>query len=312
MSVLRRFVFGLLAVCTALGVGIALCGGPLQGNFVNEGRSTDAPSIALRERVAALGHRQLLSDAVTSVAADRLLRAKLTGQTVTVVVLPGVPEVAVTGLTEAVHSAGALTAVVVRLSADLVDPAKKTYVDSVAASSMKNRADVASGRSGETYEQIGALVARAYVGAGGDTAFDEEAAGIDAELQGARLVTVDSTPARRGSLVAVLAPRASAPGEFAVASTVIQARLVATLAAKSAGAVLVAPPPAVPRGLVVSLSGDRRPEGLPLSTLSADVTPATSVLAVYALAAAAASQYGDFGAEGHSVSLPPGLAPARD
>ena len=50
------------------------------------------------------------------------------------------------------------------IAADYMDPAKKTYVDTVADQSLESADDLQSLAGAETYEQIGALVARAYVG----------------------------------------------------------------------------------------------------------------------------------------------------
>ena len=78
----------------------------------------------------------------------------------------------------------------VKVADDYVDPAKKTYVDTVAEQSLESAPDLEAAAGDETYERIGALVARAYVGHSGSSTFDEEANKIDSELAGAKLVKV--------------------------------------------------------------------------------------------------------------------------
>jgi hypothetical protein len=305
VTVLSRYLFGILAVCTAFAIGVALGGGPLQSRFADAdaGSEPRPTSHSWAQRAAERDAR--LEAALTSATSRPLLRDRLTARSVAVVVLPGVPKSTVAGYVDAVHQAGGLTPVVARLSADLVNPAKKAYVDSVATSSLRNRPDVAATAGSDTYERIGAVVARAYVGPASNTTYDVEASGIDAELQGARLVRLDKTPVRRGSLVLVVAPRSGSRGQYAAASRVIHAQLITALAASSDGAVLVS----------LNSGGDSLtagwPPGLraaaPLSTLNVSGGPASRVAAVFALAAAANGQVGDFGVFGTSVRLPPGL-----
>lgn len=307
MNVLRRSAFVVLAVSTALAVGIALGSGPLQNRFTDASETRSGSPV--RSGVAAMPHGQRLSAAVTSGTATRLLQGRLSGRTVTVVVLPRAPAAAVTGIVAALGQAGALDPLVARLSADVVDPAKKTYVDSVALSALQHRRDIESQAGSDTYQRIGAVLARAYVGSGGDTSYDAEAQDIDAELQGAKIVRLGQPPVRRGELVVLVAPRTFGGGQYAAASRVIEAQLVAAMSAQSDGAVLVAAASHSRDSVSAGWPpGARR--GLPLSTLNVVTGPATPVTAVYALLAAADGKPGDFGIIGDSVRLPPGLAVA--
>lgn len=307
MTALRRYLFGVLAICTAFAIGVALGGGPLRGSFVNV-NAREAKASATAHSALSYAHRSSLLDAALSAAATRrLVSGRLTNRSVTVVALPQVPQATVAGLVDAVRLAGGLTPVVARLSADIVNPAKKTYVDSVASSSLQKRHDVPVRAGADTYERIGAVLARAYVGTGTSTTFDSEASGIDAELQGARLVTLEDPPLRRGSLLLVIAPRSVSRGQYAAASRIIQGQLVTALARRSDGAVLVSGgsegsanvTQGWPRGLRA---------GVPLATLNVSTGPASRVAAVYALAAAANGRTGDYGVSGRSAQLPPGLA----
>jgi Copper transport outer membrane protein, MctB len=306
VTALRRYLFGVLAVCTAFAIGVALGGGPLRGNFVDVNANAHPSSAPGASASPAAGRSLRLDGAIASAAGPRLLRNQLAHQTVTIVVLPKVPHSTVTGLVSAVDQAGGLPPVVVRLSPDLVDPAKKTYVDSVAASAAHNRSGVATSAGAGTYERMGAVLARAYVGTGSRTSFDAEASSIDAQLQGSRLVRLNEPPVRRGGLLLVVAPRTAERGQYAAAGRVIQAQLVTAMAGHVDGAVLMSPGLAGggrvtagwPRGLAA---------GVPLSTLNVAMGPASYVTAIYALINAAHGEPGDFGVFGAAVKLPPGL-----
>lgn len=305
MTGLRRFVFGLLATCTAFAVGIALGSGPLHHRFTNAS-DVRASSATARSGNSGVQPGQRLSAAVTSGTAGRLLSGRLAGRTVTVVVLPGAPSATVTGLVAALRQAGAPDPVVARLTADAVDPANKAYVDSFAQGSLQHHGDVRKLAGSDTYGRIGAVLARAYVGSSGDTAYDSEARDIDAELRGAKIVRLDQTPVRRGSLVVVVAPGTLGGGRYAAAASVIEAQLVAALTARSDGALLVAAAVGSHDSVTVGWpAGVRR--DLPLSTLNVVTGSASPMTAVFALLAAADGAPGDFGVIGGSVRLPPGL-----
>lgn len=309
MTVLRRYAFGLLAVCTAFAIGVALGGGPLQGSFVDAGAQalTGSSSGYTAETARDIDR---LDSALTSASESDLLRNLLSDRTVGVFVLPGVARSTVARQVAAVEQAGGLAAVVARLPADLVDPSKKSYVDSVASSSLKTRSNLRVPRGADTYERIGAVLARAYVGTGSNTTFDSEAVGIDAELQGAKLVQLADTPIRRGALVIVLAARGPTRGQYAEAARVIEGQLVSALAAPSDGAVLVAPRPNDTADITAGWQpGVRR--GVPLSTVNVATGAGSRLAALYALLAAANGHPGDYGVLGGKVRLPPGLTGTR-
>ena len=162
MTVLRRHLFAILAVCAALAVGIALGAGPLQGDSgAADEAALQSDNTGLSDRVAQLEQTRVFDDAMTKAASSGLVSGRLSGRTLTLVVLPGVPGATVDGVRTAVQQAGGSTAVTAVVQPDMVDPAKKTYVDSVAANSMKGLKDLGPGAKGETYDQVAALVARA-------------------------------------------------------------------------------------------------------------------------------------------------------
>ncbi|MBA2560084.1 MAG: copper transporter [Propionibacteriales bacterium] len=245
--------------------------------------------------------------ALTSASESHLLRDLLSDRTVAVFVLPGVARSTVARQVAAVKRAGGLAPVVAQLPADLVDPSKKTYVDSVATSSLKGGSDLGVPQRADSYERIGAVFARAYVGTGNSTMIDTKAREIDAELQGAKLVQLADTPVRRGALVIVLAARGPTEGRYATAYRVIEGSLVSALAARSDGAVLVAPRPTGAARITAGWPPGVR-KGVPLATVNIAAGAGSRLAALYALVAAANGHPGDYGVLGGRVRLPPGLS----
>lgn len=308
---LRRAVFPILIALLAFAIGIALGGGPLQAD---EGGSNTAAlkrdNATLKDRAAALRSSGVFDEGVNAALASRLLEGQLAERTVTLMVLPGVDAATVTSTQQALELANAQVAVVAHLDADLVDPGRKTYVDSVVTASVKGAPDLKKVSDESAYVQAGALLARAYAGSGSETNIDDEAAKIDSELQGAKLLTVDGSPLRRGSFIVVLAPGDHGADSYTTAQMVISQDLVTALVAGSDAVVVASTPTAsLPGGLINALSGDEALAAQRLSTVNVVNSAAGRTTLVYALAAAAAGSPGYYGIEGDQTVLPPGLAP---
>ena len=311
MSAVRRAVFPILIALLAFAIGIALGGGPLQTE--EGGNSTAAlkrDNAALKDRATELRSSGAFDEGVNAALAGRLLEGQLAQRSITLVVLPGVSDDTVASTTEALEQANAQVAVVAHLDSDLIDPGKKTYVDSVVTASLKGAPDLEKVSDESTYVRAGALLARAYAGSGSDANIDDEAAKIDSELQGARLVAVDGTPIRRGTFVVVLAPGSHGSDSFTTAQMVISHDLVSALA-KASDAVVVASTPtsSSPGGLIAVLNADKTLQGKRLSTVNVVDSAAGRTTLVYALAAAASGAPGSYGIDGGEAVLPPGLAP---
>jgi hypothetical protein len=308
VSLMRRYLFLILAACVAFAIGIAVGNGPLQKDDGNDTASLKSDRASLEDRVSDLEGADVFDDAVSKALAGGLLKDKLSGRSVTVLVLPGVSDSVVTASTAVLTRAGAELPAVVRLNTDLLDPAKKTYVASVTTSSLKGADDLAALTKAGTYERLGALLARAYVGTPDNDVFDPEATKIDSELQGAKLTSLDDEPARRGNLVVVLADDEHGDTSLSTARVVIAHDIVSALTSQSQAVVVAAPPASSTRGgLIAELSADEALGGQ-LSTINVlDSTTGRTAL-VYALRAAAAGVPGHFGVDGGEAVLPPGLA----
>lgn len=314
MSALRRYLLPVFAAFIALAIGIALGAGPLQqAEGSDDSSSLRSANQNLRDQLAADGNARVFDRAWSDALAPGLLKGRLTDAQVTIVALPGVSPTSVEATRQAIQDAGGSTAMVVTVAADVLDSAKKTYVGSVADSSLAGADGVTAPPEDEVYPRFGTVLARAYVGTSDDTRFDGTAAKIDSELQGAKLVEVDQPPLRRGSLVVVLASGAHGSDEITTAAHVIASDLVAALA--RAGDAVVVTTPATGRasgGLLADLADNRDVARLPVSTASAGTTSSGLVTAVYALATALAGQPGNYGVVDGEPVLPPGVGSATN
>lgn len=313
-AALRRAIFPVLVALLAFAIGIALGGGPLQKDEGGDDNAAlEKQNAALKDEAASLRSSGTFDDGLNKALSPRLLAGQLAGRTVTLVVLPGVDDDTVQATEQAIKAANGQLAVVAHLSRDFVNPGKKTYVDSVVSASMRGAKDLDELADENTYVRAGALFTRAYAGRGSDTGFDDEAAKIDSELEGARLVKLDDEPLGRGSYVVVLAPGHHGTDSFTTAEMVISHALVYALA-KGADAVVVASTPtsSLPGGLIDVVSGDKDLEAARFATINVVNSAAGRTATVYALAAAASSAPGHYGLDGEEVVLPPGLAAQND
>jgi copper transport outer membrane protein MctB len=308
VTTLRRYIFAFFAVCAAFAGGIALGNGPLQGDETTGGRvSLSTANAELSDTVTALRDQQAFSQALSGVAGRPLLHGQLANTTVAIVVLPGVAQSTVAGVTQAVKVAGGEVSVLAHVSSGLVDPGRKTYVDSVATNSLKGLEDLASATDLSPYGRIGALLGRAYAGPSDDLAVDAEATRIDAQLQGAKLVDLASPLRRRANGVIVLAPGEHGNANSVYATHQIEIQAVNGLAAASDGLLVAAPPTgAEPGGLLADLAGsDLLTEAV--STLNVVDSRSGQLAAAAALAADIAGQPGSYGMRGSTAVLPPAL-----
>lgn len=310
MTTMRRYVFGFLAVCVALAAGIALGDGVLQGKPpVDNHVALSRANAALGSRLSDLRHQQAMGAAVTAAAVPSLVKGRLAASSVTLFVLPGVDDQTVTDVTTTLRQAGAVVTVSARLSPTLLDPDKKTYVDSVASNSLKGILDLGQLSGASTYERIGALIARAYTGHRDNLAADTEATKIDAQLQGAKLITLSGPLQRRGSLVVMLAPGDHGNNDLTFAVHQIEQDMLVELAARSDAVVVAGTPASAQSGGLLNQLRKASPADN-LSTVDVIGSPAGRAIAVFALAAAADNNAGDYGIVSGRPVLPAGLAPA--
>ncbi|HSS67877.1 MAG TPA: copper transporter [Nocardioidaceae bacterium] len=309
MGLVRRNIFPLFGAGTTLALGIALGAGALQGDSGGSGAgSLEEANAKLTQQVAAVRGSSAFGESLAAAASASWLHGQLPGESVTLIVLPGVSDDRVDATSDAVKAAGGTVAITAHLADDLLDAGHKTYVSSVATSSLDGAGKVDGAKSKDPYEQLGSLLGRAYVAQPDRLDFDDIATKIDSELQGAKLVTVDGDPAQRGSLVLVLGSGAHGSDVGVQATSLIAAILVERLAAVSGGALLVTPPTGADAGGVIGTVRANGASGKRLSTINVTDGTVAQVSAVYALAASARGKGGNFGVDGSKTILPPRLA----
>ncbi len=308
MSALRRHLVAVFAACITLAVGIALGSGPLQRADGRDDTATlEASNSTLEDQLHSARAANVLDAALVKSLAPSLLQNRLTGRAVTVFVLPGVAGPSIAAMRAAIQQAGGSLAVVVTLAADVVDPGKKAYVGSVASSSL-HRLDGAGTGSDEAFAQLGLVLARAYVAPPSSQQFDDTAVKIDAELQGAKLVTLDAEPTVRGTAVVVLAPGHHGADAASSARNVITGDLLSTLSPAAEAVVVVTPETGrYPGGLLDILSDTDAVNGLNVATTNAGTSPTGTLVAVYALSGALSGTPGEFGVVDGLPVLPTGL-----
>jgi hypothetical protein len=312
MTTLRRYIFGFFAACVALAVGIAIGNGPLQHHSSQHDNVSLADANArLATTIRDLRREQAFSQAVGQAAGPALLHDRLTNTAVALFVLPGVRPSTVDGVVKAISAAGGELTVRAHIGAGLIDPGRKTYVDSVGTASLRGLTDIRTAASASPYTRIGMLMARAYTGPSDSLAVDDEATEIDAQLEGARLLALRTPLQRRASAVVVLAPGDHGPSDGVYARHQIELQLVDALAGHCDGLLVASSTSSSePRGLVAEIAG-RRTMAHTVSTLDVVDTPAGQLAVVPSLTADIAGHPGAYGVSGSAVTLPPGLAPRR-
>ncbi len=309
MTSLRRLIFPVLIGCLAFAIGIALGGGPLQADEGDQTKALRSDNAALTNQVTTLRASAVFEQGVNEAVAPKLLDGRLAGRGVTLLALPGVSDQTVADIQQALKLAGADVPVVASLAQDLLDPGKKTYVDSVVTSSLKGAPDLVDLKGESTYVRAGALLARAYVGKGSDANVDAEATKIDAELQGAKLVASNGAPIRRGTFVVVLDAGEHGSDNFSQAEMVIAQDLITGLVTGSDALVVGSTPTSSESGgLIFELTANATLSGKRVSTINVVNSAAGPAALVYALAAAASGTPGNFGVIDSEPVLPPGLA----
>jgi hypothetical protein len=124
---IRRALVPLIAVCAALGVGIALGGGPLSN--LGHAATTSTEGGAHADPVAAAQARA--GQKLAAATATALYGGKLAHQQVAIIALPGAPHQVVTTLAGQVAAAGGAVSSTTTLGASAVDPASKPLIDTL-------------------------------------------------------------------------------------------------------------------------------------------------------------------------------------
>lgn len=280
MTLVRRHLVGALVVVLAVAAGIALGGGPLQGDRV-------APTSAAPE-VTDDGDGGASADDVAAAAATTLYGARLEGRSVVLLTAPGVPDRAVEALAAGVESAEGSVTGTWRITEALTRPSEKALVETLGEQLVEQLGDSSAAAEPDApgYERLGQLIGSALATRTTDSSPPSEGAlTIRQSLAAAGLVRGSDPDARRGPLV--LLALGDDLDDFVVGG------LVDGLADRSTGLVVVAPARDGDLTVLDDLDVVTTVDGL-----AGEVGPLAAVLALARVEETPTGSYGASGADG--------------
>ncbi len=307
----RYHVASLVAVFLALAAGIALGGGPLQhlgrGTSDQDLASARAALANQRSRSADLQRQTTLADQFAAAVGPRLVAGKLTGHTVSLVLLPGADPQVVSDLSALVSRAGGRLGGTFSVQDKTTQSANRQLVDALTSQLAAQQKQVSLPPAASTYERLGGLLGRlAGSTTKGGAAYDAPAVSILAGLDTAGLVTSKGQPQGRGDLVLVVAGPPSA-GAAAEAAPAIEEAVSAAMAPMTRGVVVAGPTSSATGGGVVQVLRSDNAARQVTTVDSVDTGPGR-VATVLALAAAAGGGHGAYGVVGDVAGPMPGAA----
>lgn len=313
----RYHIVSIVSVFLALAIGVALGGGPLKGEVDNtlvEQVASDRRAKAdLQTEIASLRSSNEFTDAFAGNVAPALLGSTLEGRAVTLVVLPGAEEAAVSGVTGLVAVAGGTVAGTVRVGEDLLDVGNKQLVDELGSQLLDGTSDVTVADDASGYERAGALIARAIAtDEDGGAAVDDLSNSILSGLSTANLMSAEGDLTRRGSLVIFIAGTGSGSDDERQGANTIVTSIAKAIDADTDGVVVVGPVPTARQdGLIAAIRSDVT-AAKDMSTVDVLTRQAGQVVAVMALAEQAQGAAGHYGAIDAADGAMPGVSTPSD
>ena len=309
----RYHIVSIVSVFLALAVGVALGGGPLKGEvdntLVEQVQSDRKTKADLQSQIAALRSGNTFVDGFAANVAPGLLSKGLENRPVTLVVLPGADERAVSSLTELVGTAGGSVAGTLRAGEGLLDAGNKQLVDELGSQLLDGTPDVTVEDDASGYERMGALIARAVAtDEDGGADVDDAANSILSGLSTANLMSAEGELTRRGSLVLFVAGPGSGSDDQRQGANTIVTALALAIDADTDGVVVGGPMEAArDNGLIGSLRGNVA-AAEDVSTVDALDRQAGQVVAVMALSEQATGEAGHYGAVDAADGAMPGAS----
>ncbi|WP_300683015.1 copper transporter [Nocardioides sp.] len=278
---MRKLVVAVL-VLFALAIGIALGTGPLGDKIDEERHPVSASASASRSS-------DPLDSALATSVAPSVLAGKLTGQTVTLVVLPGASDATVRGLSADITAAGGAVASTAKLTDTFTNPGEKALIDSLGTQILAQTPGVVDATL-TTYPRIGALLGVALTTTAAPTPVTPAAATLRETFDAGELISAPIT-GNLATLTLVVG------GDHV--DTPILTGVLTGLRSKSRGLVLAG----VARSKDVAAV---RAASLPVGTFDGVETAAGRIGSVLLLARQITSPGGSFGASGSDGTLPLG------
>lgn len=285
---IRRNIVGLIAVCAALAVGIALGGGPLSNGHADTPSS--APAGPSTRALAAAG------DELATEVGPSLTGGKLSGQRIALVVLPGAVPATVAALTKAIQQAGGSVTATETLRPLATAPTDRTLVDTLGSQLASQLSGTVDGAA-STYVRLGQLAALsvATTSASAGVASSDQGT-IEQSLTTAKLAKVTGSPGTSAPLVLAVLGRHVQP--------VILAGIVTGLGQKAHGLVVTGDTASGVEGDLKRLRGQ---SGLgSFATVDADETALGQLAVVLTLVREITGAGGSYGASGIDGAVPLG------
>lgn len=313
----RYHIVSIVSVFLALAIGVALGGGPLQGEvddtLVKQVEADRAAKTALRGDVSALRSGNEFTDAFAANVAPGLIGDTLAGRPVTLVVLPGAAESVITSVTTLIAEAGGTVGGTVRAGEDLVDVGNKQLVDELGSQLLDGTPDVTVADDASGYARMGALLARAIAtDEDGGAAVDDAGNSILSGLSTANLLSADGEMDRRGSLVLFITGPGTGSNDEKQGANSIVTSLVKAIDAETDGVVVAGPTASARTGGLIDAVRADVVAARDVSTVDALDRIAGQVVAVMALAEQAQGESGHYGAIDAADGALPGAVAAAD
>jgi len=281
---IRRALVPLIAVCAALGVGIALGGGPLSdhdpAHAAVAGNSQDQADLAARTKAGEM---------LAAAAAPTLIDGKLKGQQVTVIALPGAPGSVTDAIAGQVAAAGGVVASTLHVTDTAIDPASKSLVDTL-GSQMATQVHGIVDSTQPPYVRLGQLLGGAVATTGTPGAPTADQATTLATLDESKLVTTPSVQSTASLALIVLGDHVD---------PTILAGIVQGTATRAHGVVVAGSTGSGLRGDLVRLrKADVGEQATTVATVDGDETNTGQVATVLALVHQVTGGGGSYGASG--------------
>lgn len=316
MTRLRRSLVLVSVVLFALALGIALGGGALQGpvrgvlqsqvQAVTDGGPTDA---SLQRENRSLNRSVRFDSGFAQAVSPDLLSGRLTGHSVAVLALPGVPSSVTDAVATDVGTAGGSVTTKLRVGHDLVDPTARPLVDELSQRLMGDVDDVDVPDGSTVYSRVGAVAARALLtSTEGGEAMDESARSVFSTFSTAGLLE-GTEPQERADTAIVLVPEAPGRASTSAGRSTVLTDLVAAMDHASDGVVVSGPASAADDGELIAGVRKSALTAESVSTVDSAGLRAGQVVTVLALAEQAEGTTGHYGvAPGADAVLPAGSA----
>lgn len=303
MITYRHHIVSLVAVFLALGIGIALGGGPLS----EIGRAEPEAKTKVSQRALDDKRAAGFADTFAAASAKALYQGRLADHPVAILAMPGADDTIVADLTTQVEAAGGVVAGRYDVQPALVEPSEKSLVDTLGSQLLTQIGSGSVDAEASTYVRMGQLLALALATTRetGQPAGDGAVA-VRQSLAGAELMISPEEDATTAPLVLVILGDQGAVATSAEADldAAILSGLLEGLSSTSNGVVVAASAESGVDGALAALRDQA--VGEKIATVDGAESVLGQVTTVLALLRAFAGAGGSFGASGADGAVPLG------